>query len=687
MELSNQISRFVFDDTNGNLTQIEDLVNGRTFLNDSYGNQLFRILIPSETWYSRHVDSCRTLHPPKMELSENMLIIRFDSLVAFNSTWSKGETVDIIARVYVKLPENSPEAIFTLEIENKSDLPIHEIWFPWVGGISRIDGSGKDKLVLKGEFVDIHTMFKDPKDVSFTLCRNGWHINTMVPLYQPFPWIDVSGENSGLSYIRYMKEPRVLGIVFENLRFYKPELCLAFSWVNYPFIKPGETWKSQPTGIAPHGWDWHATADRYREWCQTWCKPSSAPRSLKTSIGMQVIETRSWDGFRTHSFSELPSMAKKCAEYGINHWSIWDVVGQKYSRPEDNEIFDDNPESSHKELKLALAEMKKIGCKINPLINHRLIKQSSKYWEQYGREMAVQRFDGSFPSESWTSSNYHFEIKLGLFYEGQSMLCQRTEKYKKFALQIVDKVLSLGFTSYFVDQAFEYALCFNKEHRHSSPDNIEGTYEYLKSVSEKIRNHDPEAYVLGEEIHAHAIPYIDLWWVWAHNNRSFTRYVWPEALQLWITSHDDRCQMNYAFAMGMYIGFVTDGNTKTIADYPESTEHVKKLADLRKRCAQWTVDARFLDTVGLWTEGCIAYLYKTINGFSVILAETRGCPSKVKIRIDSERHKEISADMSPVLYRLDGRSERIGELTEEGMMLETELCPYEIGVWVLEKTR
>lgn len=468
MELSNQISRFVFDDTNGNLTQIEDLVNGRVFLKDPYGNQLFRLLIPSETWYSRHVDSSTTLHPPKLEFLGDVLKMRFDSLAAFNSTWSEGEPVDVTATVYIKLPENSAEAIFTLEIENKSDLPIHEIWFPWVGGITGIDGPGKDKLVFKGEFVDIHTMFKNPKDVSFTLCRNGWLVHTLVPLYQPFSWTDISGENSGLSYILYMKKPRVLGIVFENRRFYKPDLCLAFSWVNYPFIKPGETWKSQPTGIAPHRGDWHVTADRYRKWCKGWSKPRPVPVSLKTSIGMQVIETRSWDGFRTHSFSELPSMAKKCAKYGINHWSIWDTVGQKYSRPEDEEIFDDNPESSHKELKLALAEMKKIGCNVNPLVNHRLIKQSSKYWKQYGRKMAVQRFDGSFPSESWTSSNYHSDIKAGLFYGTQSILCQRTKKYKKFALQIVDKVLNLGFTSYFVDQAFEYSLCFNRGHKHSS---------------------------------------------------------------------------------------------------------------------------------------------------------------------------------------------------------------------------
>ena len=677
MKLSNSHISLTFDDKTGSLNQIENRRTDRKFLNDPKGARLFRICVPEEQWLARFCDS----HDSKATLTKNENEVR----IAYANLLAGGKRTGISATVRVSLPPDSLEASFTLELQNNGPDVIEQVRFAWLGGWTGIAGAGKDTLTIASECRDPHSMF--PKTLSTNvLMRKPYKHFDVFPAHLFLPWLDISGNGEGLSYICYMEEPVVAGIVTEHLRPYDDAgLCLGWSWVNDPFIKPGRTWRSARIGIGIHDADWHATSDRYRDWLTSWYKPAAATRRLKQSIGFQNVMFRSWDRTEYNRFKDLPRIAKESIAYGVTDICIWDEITDLYVRDNGGELLEDTPER-RRELQAALAKAEKLGCNVSMILNFRLMRSSSKPFPEYGEELAIRRHNDSPYMEGYSMCSSHAAVAHGPSYRHGStyVLCQTPERAAERALNLVRQGLELGLVSVFVDQANEWQCCLSDRHGHKSPDDTpQGPPRWVKQARKLVKEQNDEGYLIGEELDVFSSENIELgWhWFWKDKNPEVFRYCLPESLQTWVVDCDI-AEINVAFVMGFYFAIISHGMEKTLRDNPVAAAHIEKLTKLRRASAESTVMAQFRDDIGLHVKNGFAKIYLSDTTLAVIVADTTGHACRANLLLDPQALGIAVQRRGGLIYSTDhaGSKPAHSRPANNRIRLNVELDPFEVRV-------
>ncbi len=678
VELSNELVEFSFARRTGCLVQIRDRVDGRKHIGRPDDGRLLRVMCPSPIWQSRYADTEHAVDPEVRE--------RASGLEFF---WGRLGTpegeVEVEARVDAELSPDSPEATFTLWLRNLGEDRLHEVRFPWVGGWNGLAGPGKDRAYCGCVPVELHR--EDREVFSYNLA--GYHRRRFyVYNYQMLlPFFDVSGGGSGLSYICYQKRPRLGGIVIENLDREPNGLSLSWSWVHYPFTKTGEAWRSPTVGIGPHRGDWHATADRCRRWAEGWWRPPPTPGRLRTSIGFQTVQTRGFDGTPFHRFKEIPQLARDGLEFGVEDLCIWDPIAGVYLRPDEGDFWDEfDPAQSLDDLRAALAEARKMGVNVSTLVNFRLIRNNSELYARIGEGLVLRTIFGTPVSEEWSNFSYnHASPRTGYLARDGRVLCQRSPAFRERALSIVRQTLGLGFASLFIDQTFEGSPCFSDGHGHASPDDThEAALEWAAEASRIVREGGPESYVLGEITDIFGMMEINVNWNWSWSSMApeVVRYTLPETLHCWVVDHQPEV-LNRAFAMGFLAAFTTGQAERTLRAYPDFGRHVAQLSELRKRCADYVALAKFRDSVGLFAENILAYVYEGQAGLGVVMAEISGRPQSGRVILDTNLFDRKPLRQS-VLYFHDGRIVSHANSGKDGRLhLEVDIGPFGVAVWTI----
>jgi hypothetical protein len=673
--------RFSFDAGTGSLVQIESLRTGGTHLGDPARGRLFRVMCPDGRRQSRHADS-HDAPTPEFDVESNRLTIRYPELLA------KDGSVKVSATVQVELPPDSAEALFTLEITHHRTERLHEIRFPWVGGWTGFAGRGKDKAfcgVMPAEPWPI-----SPEIFSYTIGghhrRHYFNYNDRMLL----PFFDVSGDGRGLSYICYQQRPAVGRRVVENLDPEPHQLSWSWAWVHLPFARPGGTWRSPTIGIGVHESDWHATADRFRSWLDTWWKAPKPPERLRQSIGFQVVLIRNFDGVPCNRFRDIPRLAAEGRKYGVDDLCIWDAIQCVYLRPDDGELWEEfDPTQTLDDLRAGLTEAKRAGTNMSAMPNYRLIRGNSSLYRRIGAEQVQRTIYGSPVIEEWTNwSSGHGPLRVAYMGREGYVLCQRPKAFRERALAITKQSLELGFTSLFIDQAFDYNPCLSDAHGHRSPDDThEAALEWFVEAMAMTRRRDPDAYVLGELAEMFTAQHLDVsWnWGWAWLAPEIMRYTLPETICAWVVDHQPSV-LNRLFTMGFLAGFFTAGAEKSLEAYPEFGARVKQLAALRQRTAEFIAHGRFRDQIGLQVEDALAYVYASLAGIGVTIADVEKKPRRVRITVDPARLNRTKPQPG-TLFRQDGASQAAGEVLPDGrIQLVIELRALEVAVWMLPQS-
>lgn len=678
IHLSNDLVEFTFSRETGSLIQIDELRRGRKHIGRPSDGRLFRIVRPSPVWQSRYADG-QDCDPPEIEAGDSNLRMHWNDLT------SPDGSMDVEVRVDVDLPEGSTEAAFSMKVENLGQGPVHEVWFPWVGGWNGLAGPGEDRAHCGCVPVDPHGTFPETftNNLGGSQSRRYYVYNYQMLL----PYLDISGGGAGLSYICYQTRPALGGVVLEDLDPEPGSLSLSWSWVNQPFIAQGESWSSAPVGISIHGSDWHATADRYREFAEGWWSPPQSPPGLRTKIGFQTIQTRGFDGTPFHRFREIPDLAADGLEFGVRDLCVWDPLAGLYLRPDQGDYWEEfDPSLDLDELREALKTARDMGVNVSTLLNFRLIRGNSDLYREIGEERSMRTIFGNPYSEDWSTCSYnHASFRTKYLSRDGRVLCMRSRPQGKRCLEVVDETLDLGFTSLFLDQTFEGHPCFSEAHGHSSPDDThEASIEWAAQASELIRKNHPEAYVIGEQAEVFAMAHININWSWNWCNLApeLLRYTLPEATLCWVVDHQLK-ELNRAFALGCLAALTTGQAEKSLAAYPEFASHVKKLGALRRKCAEYTVLARFMDNLGLSTKNGLAYVYQGDRGLGVVLAEIRGEGGRARLTLDTLPFGRIPEGES-VIHLLNGGSRgHVPDHEGRRISLEVDLDPFDVVIWTI----
>lgn len=683
MDISNGRLKLTFDPAGGALVRVENTATGAVHfdaLSDGRRDgRLFRLTSPRPMWFSRHMDA----HENPVELEENAgeLLLNYAALTGHGEPAPSG----LAAQVRVH-PSSAPdELLFTMKVENRSAEIVNEVLFPWLSAWSGPEGQSKLTYGANLQLDPAAILRFDRRTAGNTYARNTQRDGFEYPVRLRLPWVDLSGPQGGLSYIAYMDDP--LNCIFsqENLLSYQPGMRLAFGWGFYVALQPGETWQSPPVGVAVHDGDWHNTADRYRHWLEPRRQFAPGKRIQGDMIGFQNVFFRGFDGTPVRPLEKLPHVAAIARKYGVQHLAVWDyhTLGN-YSKHDPCDLLD----YDHQErllLQGGLQQARAEGSNVSALINFRHPCVPLVLHDPALQSQIQRRYDGTARTENWAGSHNHSTLFTKHLGPESYVYSPFSPEHRERVLRLTEQYMDLGYTSMFYDQPFEVHPDYGFADRGGRPElTHHAAIELVGEVARRLRQKDPQALVIGEELCPYACSHIDMWMTWGYcyagsaARAAMANYSMPQTMQSWIVDTEPE-QASWAFALGLYLCLCIRGNEGSMDDEPVLAAHVAQLAALRKKTAARTVWGRFMDTLGIETasdEHFVAYAFDSPQGPAVIAAAPGGTGGGT-VTVDRDAFS-AAGSAEGQLAALDGTS-----APTSGDTLKFSLQADEVAVWML----
>ncbi len=680
MELSNGLLSIEFDDNTGSVTQITDLHTGRRYLNDPRAQRLAKVIIqtpehPTRPLYSHEAGR------PTFAREGDTLVITFPELKY------RGAPAGVHLTVRVRLPAGNAEALFSAHIRNESPHRVHELWFPWLGGRTGQPGATRDVLTTsKSTERDIYGRLRSAGALTHTFGHH--HLRLSSDGIHMLPMMDLSDDAGGLSYIKYERRPSPAVLVYESPLYERAQPCLTWSWATFVFAEPGQSWDSCEYGVGVHQGDWHATADRLRQWLQTWWTPPETPPDVRERIGLFHIHMDHFSGERFHEFKELPAIARDALDYGVRDLMIWDNTASVYMRPDKGDFWE-MPPAREAVLRQALADVRALGCSISSFVNLRLAVEYNSTWNDL-KPLAQEGIFGvelfGFPCGTMDGGFYN-EAGQEM---GSHAVCCGADGFLPYARKVLDRTFDLGFDVFALDQGMEWNYCVSQRHGHASPwEAWARTYNWFAEVTRATRARAPAAYTVAELPDLYNTQHIDIWWNWmwrdgAWANAAVYRYALPSFIPCWCIDENQRDVIAEAFAVGAFFAIATRDMTGLLSQAPELAAQVKRLAELRKATASFVSHGRFMDNRGLRVEAGKGFIYTSARGLAVTLAN--GAPETRTLRVSLDARLYRGLGNSPCNLLVEGAAARsiMPEYRDGAWIVEAALPAYAAGVLTFE---
>jgi len=670
--------RLTLDPTTGALQGLTDTVTGLQHLRPDLpvGGPvgLFRVIAPTDLWWSRYADADEQPAPEVNESAEEV-VLRYPDLIT-----QGGEAIGVSAELRVAISERPDEILVSLALHNTGSSVVNEVRCPWVSGWAGFGDPDRERLLLGGHIARPPHHLPTPS--GNTYARNHQREWFEYPVRLFAPWIDLSGPDGGLALINYMSEPQNGAACFENLAGYGDGFNLAMGWAHLIRLGPGERWTSPQMGISVHGGDWHATADRYREWFDQVHPPDVSRPHLRSKLGFQNVLFRGFDGTPIRPLEDIPEVAATGRRFGIDHLCVWDTLTLgNYAKACDRDLTD-YPEDERELLREGLTQAEREGTSTSALINFRHPLASEAVSDPAVADQVIRRFDGTFRTENWSASHNHGTLFVKHLGPESWIYSPFSPKHRERIMRITREYLDLGYTSIFYDQPFEIGPDYGRAEAAPERTHHEAL-ERIREVRQVVLAGDADAIIIGEECDVFAQDAVDMWMSWsisqpqAASTAAIMRYSIPHTMLSWVIDHEPERAV-IAFTLGMYMCLMVHGGEGTLADAPDLADLIGRMATLREKTAGRTTSSRFMDTTGLdidADETLLAFSYDSPEGPAVIVGAP-GEPAGGRINVD--RGAFMAPGGEGAVFRLDGSQEPV-----TGDSHEFSLSANEVAVWVL----
>ena len=668
MEITNGRTSIAFG-TSGAVARVMDAESGYVYFDAPGADQrLFHLVVPSPTWSSRFIAGHgHEQAAPLITENRESTILRYANLEV------EGKPSGISAEVILNMPEGTDEIRMSLQLTNRGDETVNTAIFPWVNGWQDPDDS--DQIVLGPAFKKLLSELSHwcPAWGNDTLRHE---LTADYPTFASVPWADISGKDGGVSFVNYQRQARQFFVAAKNMPGHAPQRCAGLLWGFYAYVPPGCQWESPLIGISVHDGDWHQTADRYRQWADSWLAPASS-RALRESIGSEHVFFNSFDGTPFHSYEEMPQIAATGRRHGVRELCVWDTpsLGIYCSQyPADANLLKygaADRQAIRRSIQQAVAE----GSDVSALVNFVLLNPTLDLYETEGLASEVQRaYDGSPKVEVWSARYVPGRWKtshLGPYCPFSSPF---SDRIRRWILDLVQQYLDLGYTSLFYDMPFETHPDYSRKDDGCIP---EMTYaakvELIGAVREKLRAKNPDASIMGEQCDVFGSEVIDQWMAWSWSDLDIAtairlHYSLPQTVINCVIDSDINLA-SHAFAAGLHLFLMTKSGTGSLSDVPELAEHVRSLSTLRKRCAARTVHARFCDQMGLsvrTSDELVAFSYESETGPAVIVAAPERT-GRIVVSLDRQQFAHPGAEQGRLVHLDGGETEIAGSHQEFGL--------------------
>ena len=331
-------------------------------------------------------------------------------------------------------------------------------------------------------------------------------------------------------------------------------------------------------------------------------------------------------------------------------------------------------------LRRAVGECRAMGVEIMPFFNGTLANIEMPEHKEFGhRWEAKTRTGHPYYAGDWARHNFDAPSRNRAMLHTEVAFCA---EHRKYFLETVRRIVQdYGFGNTQLDQMAEKMLVdYCEDHITTTPDRVyvDGVNELLPGVRRLVREANPDGVMISEAINEFTGQWCDSSWDWT------ILLPFPEPILYtlpWLmASHEidalEFGETNQAFAYKMHFDMKIDGGDAPITKYPVFAEHVKGLAELRHRVADYYVYADFRDQENVKVQGPDTVFVKVYHNkpackAGIVVAETAGKQSHAALEIGwKSGNGTIAIDTN-----------RGGRMSmEQTAIIEMELAPYEVRV-------
>jgi hypothetical protein len=634
-DLSNSQVRLLVDKS-GNLVELSNRATGNSYVRNA-GNPLWKMYYRTADALELEVSAGAA---PTIRRDGAQLIISYPSLKGNTQLDGKFRNLKVALELRAQL--SGDQLIWTATIvnsESEKGLEVTELWLPWIYGISDL-GMGRSADVLYwpedgGRRIENpHAQLTSPAPPA-ARTRGARAYQMTYPWPASMQWFTL---NNGLEGIYIGSHDKTLMTTTLNVMAHG-EAGLSACMVKYPFVRPGESWTSEPVVIRLYSGDWHVAARGYRTWADSWIPKVKPPTWVQNLNGWIIPNLKAQNGSRYRGvYGDLPKYYRDAHAVGIDMVSIygWEKQGFDNLYPE----YDADPGMGGEAgLKSAIAEINKAGGHTLVYTQGQLIDPATEFYRKGGQRMTAKDIWG-----------YEYREMYGGGGQGTLLNVQRNKYFgvacplaKGWYEQLVkqfEMVKGYGAKSLIYDQLGGRPpyICYDPNHDHSKPSMAAGPGKIrnFRLLHELIKSHDPDFGFVNELVVDCYLGYVDITqpvgYGFVPGPESFGamyKYTFPEHIVTNRTGGTDpKTAFAFAFSLGWrFDAMMRDTNDATVGPF------LKRMSDIRTEFADLLLTGRFVDNEGFLADNSNVHAYAFTGGdrLAVTLWNPTAKPQKVNL--------------------------------------------------------
>jgi hypothetical protein len=609
----------------------------------------------------------------------------------------------IVVTYSILLLDDSPWTQWRVRVENRGgkthaqDQRVYRVAFPVLEGL-RIGDRHESNLLARpyaqGELIPdpAHCEFMRPKS------RNPIHVLTYIG-WASMSWQDLYDIQGGGLYLASY-DPSFQQVDLESW----PDRAagtITLDMRTLAFLEPGKAWSSQPFEIGVHEGDWHAGADRYRQWAHEHHHPFDGPQWVRKDCDGWLGA-----GAATPSYADYLKMFDDARWLGLDYLQIWSQMLEKVGPGKTRKMYycfpcPDPGRGGEAELTRVVRAIRARGGHIG--FYHNLwtwdseMESSLQQWrDQLPGDVHVPAWYGE--SRRWASVFPDGSRIVGDYSHGFSGLCPAAKGYQDYLLGwIVDRyVKRYGVDTWYFDSMpvtmFSASrVCFSDEHGPCQPHGVgRGIIELLQRLREAARPYGDLA--ITSETISDALMQYNSHALGVELLAGLTRYPHPEIYTYTFPEHAifsgtcngagrglhyyypdlDKPRREDTFNRVFLMGYRFDILTWRLNRRDPQNQYLRRLIALRQQLKADLYASDFRDEIGLGPLPAKVYakLFRRRDGGSLtvnLVDRREGQGASFAWTIDLAKH-DFSKPASATLYEFDGRQTPLTMHVQQGRL-------------------
>lgn len=541
-------------------------------------------------------------------------------------------------RLTLKICLEGRQAVYTLNIQNHSELTVENVYCPYLGDVHQpgdeawfksfsYNYAAAQEFPLWPTFqnqrgyygIDYPIQFAPwtassgaPMTPYVLLCgaKQGLYVGVRAPSAELVAWHSElrPGYDNSLQSTSVGSIGGLNGHVPDAPTLSGKEVAIRFAAVHLPYILPGESRTLTPIALEIYQGGWQHGVDIYKQWRSIWMTLPPVPTWAQAPHAWQQLHINSPEDELRIPFRDLPKIGEDCARHGVKAIQLvgWNNGGQDQGNP----LHEPDPRLGTKEeLKEAIAKIQALGVKLILFVKFTWADRATEWFRKDLIRLAIKDPYGDY----YMHGGYQYQTAtqfLDINTKRLIPMCFLSEEYLNVCEREFDKVLELGADGILFDECLHHSpalLCFDPEHghRHGAPV-YANDRELIHRFARRAQQYNPEYLFAGEACYDWEFEAYHLSYHRSENamHTPLSRYMLPNtALMTAVTGFNDRNMINQCLMYRYIISYEPYNFKGRLDDFPLTVTYGKQMDALRLELRDYLWDAEFRDKVGASVTG------------------------------------------------------------------------------------